>query len=136
MYLVLVRHAETNFNKSERIQGSEVDPPLNDMGVKQAAETGKFLKNMFKFSNIYCSPYFRAIKTSQIIKKEINFKGEIIIENQLKEASKGVFSGKTNDEVKNLINSTSELKKIEKENKNYNHLEKLIHIMTIQKLLI
>ena len=79
MYLVLVRHGETNFNKSERIQGSEVDPPLNDMGVKQSAETGKFLKNMFKFSNIYSSPYLRAIKTSQIIKKEINFKGEIII---------------------------------------------------------
>ena len=134
MYIVLVRHGETDFNKSKRIQGSEVNPPLNDMGVKQAAETGKFLKNMFSFSKIYSSPYLRAIKTSEIIKKEINFKGKIIIEDEIKESSKGIFSGKTNDEVKNLINSTPELKKIEKENKNYNHLEKLIHIYDYSKV--
>ena len=79
MYIVLVRHGETDFNKSKRIQGSEVDPPLNDMGVKQASETGKFLKNMFNFSKIYSSPYLRAIKTSEIIKKEINFKGKQLL---------------------------------------------------------
>ena len=128
MYLVLVRHGETEFNKLEIKQGSEIDPPLNSMGIKQAIETGKFLKNMFKFKKIYSSPYLRTKKTSELIKNEIEFKDEIEIEDKLKEITKGVFSGKTKDEVKDIINSTPELKKIEKDNKRYNHLEKLIHI--------
>ena len=49
MYLVLVRHGETEFNKLEKTQGSEVDPPLNKMGIKQAIETGKFLKKNSNF---------------------------------------------------------------------------------------
>tara|TARA_B100000902_G_C27320765_1_gene924300 strand:+ start:5586 stop:6266 length:681 start_codon:yes stop_codon:yes gene_type:complete len=134
MYLILVRHGETDFNKLERMQGSEVDPPLNDIGIKQAIETGKFLNNMFKFSKIYSSPYLRTIKTSEIIKKEIKFKDEIEIEDNLIESTKGVFSGKTKDEVKDIINSTPELKKIEKDNKKYNHLEKLIHIYDYSKV--
>ena len=128
MYLVLLRHGETHFNKLEKMQGSEVDPPLNSCGIKQAIETGKFLNKMFKFRKIYSSPYLRTIQTSELIKKELKFKGKIIIEENLKESSKGIFSGKTKDEVKNIINTTPKLKKIEKDNKNYNHLEKLIHI--------
>ena len=134
MYLVLIRHGETEFNKLEKIQGSEVDPPLNKMGIKQAIETGKFLKKIFKFHKIYSSPYERAINTSKLIKQEIEFKDKIEIEDKLKESSKGLFNGKTKDEVIEIINSNPELKKIEKDNKKYNHLEKLIHIYDYIKI--
>ncbi len=134
MYIALVRHGETDFNKQEKIQGSEVDPPLNSSGREQAIETGKFLKKMFIFSKIYSSPYLRTKATSELIKKELQFKKEVIIEENLKESLKGIFNGKTKDEVKNIINSTPQLKKIEKDNKKYNHLEKLIHIYDYHKV--
>ena len=89
---------------------------------------------MFIFSKIYSSPYLRTKATSELIKKELQFKKEVIIEENLKESSKGIFSGKTKDEVKNIINFTPELKKIEKDNKKYNHLEKLIHIYDYHKV--
>jgi len=53
MYIVLVRHGETDFNKQEKIQGSEVDPPLNSSGKQQAIETGKFLKKIEKDNKKY-----------------------------------------------------------------------------------
>jgi len=128
MYLVLVRHGETEFNKQGRKQGDEVDPPLNNMGIKQSIETGKFLNKIFKFDLIYSSPYIRATHTAKLIKKEINYKNKIFIEDKLKESSKGIFSGKTTDEVKMIINSNPILKKIEKNMKKYNHLERLMHV--------
>ena len=78
---------------------------------------------MFIFSKIYSSPYLRTKATSELIKKELQFKKEVIIEENLKESLKGIFNGKTKDEVKNIINSTPQLKKIEKDNKKYNILK-------------
>ena len=52
---------------------------------------------MFIFSKIYSSPYLRTKATSELIKKELQFKKEVIIEENLQESSKGIFSGKTND---------------------------------------
>ena len=68
--------------------------------------------------------------------QKLKFKKEVIIEENLKESLKGIFNGKTKDEVKNIINSTPQLKKIEKDNKKYNHLEKLIHIYDYHKVTV
>ena len=44
MYIILLRHGETEFNKLGKVQGAEVDPPLNSLGIKQSEVTGDFLK--------------------------------------------------------------------------------------------
>ena len=44
MFVILIRHGETDYNKEGIVQGNEVDPPLNECGERQAIETGNLLK--------------------------------------------------------------------------------------------
>jgi uncharacterized phosphatase len=67
--LYLVRHGETDWNKSRRIQGS-TDIPLNDTGRAQAATAGKLLARR-QWHAIVASPLSRAFETAQIIAAEV-----------------------------------------------------------------
>ncbi|QEE17955.1 histidine phosphatase family protein [Promethearchaeum syntrophicum] len=68
MELILVRHG----NKKKIIDYNpdlkRSDPPLTDLGKKQAEITGKFLKNN-RISNIYASDTLRTKQTASIISK-------------------------------------------------------------------
>lgn len=83
MQIFFVRHGETDFNKNEIFQGSEVDKILNSNGVLQSEKTGLYLKKYGLFDKIYSSPLSRAIETANIIKKHTNFNEEIIIDDNL-----------------------------------------------------
>lgn len=64
-YLYLVRHGETEWNRTHRIQGSS-DIPLNDTGRAQATRTGQLLARR-EWDAIYSSPLSRAFETASII---------------------------------------------------------------------
>lgn len=67
--LYLVRHGETDWNRSRRIQGL-TDIPLNDTGRAQARDTGRLLTRR-RWDGVYASPLSRALETASIIAAEL-----------------------------------------------------------------
>lgn len=125
MYIILVRHGETDFNKEGKVQGSEVDPPLNEMGIKQASLTGEFIKKHFKIDKIYSSQYKRAKQTALNIREIIGYNDKILINKNLKEGDKGLLSGKDKNEVNELFKSNIKFKNLKLKCDKYDHYEKL-----------
>jgi broad specificity phosphatase PhoE len=63
--ILLVRHGETEWNRTWRFQGRS-DLPLNETGTKQARALAETLKDEL-IQAIYTSPLARALETAQII---------------------------------------------------------------------
>lgn len=93
----LIRHGQTEWNKTGRFQGS-TDVPLDEVGVYQA----NLLKERFasQFDLIYASPLSRAAKTANII-CEGNLPLTPIIQNDLREIDFGHWEGLNFEEIKN-----------------------------------
>ncbi len=94
--LILVRHGETDWNKSEIFRG-RADVALNETGLKQAELLGKYL-SAEKIDVIYSSPLKRALKTAQAIaryqKLRVNHSDSLI------DFDYGEWQGLTLEEVK------------------------------------
>ena len=67
--IVLVRHAETDWNRERRFQG-HADTSLNDAGRAQAAELADALAHE-RLSAVYSSPLRRASETAAIVASRI-----------------------------------------------------------------
>lgn len=113
--ICFIRHGQTDVNKSKKIQGRK-DYPLNSKGKEQAELTGKYLNiHDNKWDYIYSSPLSRAYETANIIKNIINFKGEVIKNEDFIERDFGmaedqpitdeIFKYILNDEIDNLEKS-------------------------------
>jgi len=61
--LILVRHGRTGFNASGRLVG-RLDPPLDEVGLTQAAAIGEALKGV---DRVISSPLRRALETAEYI---------------------------------------------------------------------
>ena len=61
--LILVRHGRTGFNAAGRLVG-RLDPPLDEVGLAQAAAIGDALKGM---DRVIASPLLRARQTAEYI---------------------------------------------------------------------
>lgn len=96
MEIYIVRHGETLWNKSRRLQGSK-DINLSEVGRREAIERGKQLKNV-DFDVIYSSPLNRAYETACIIKGERNI--PIIMDERLREINFGINEGMREDRLK------------------------------------
>lgn len=88
--LLLVRHGETDWNRSSKFQG-QIDVPLNDNGRQQSQKAAQFLKDIpldFAFS----SPMMRPKETAEIILK---YHPSIQLEllDGLREISHGLWEG-------------------------------------------
>ncbi len=66
MKLILVRHAETIWNRDKRIQGGSSDIALSEVGIRQAHLLAKFFEGE-NIAAIVSSPLQRALNTANII---------------------------------------------------------------------
>jgi len=65
---LVARHGRTALNKAKAFRG-KANPPLDDVGIKEAQELAKFLESFDIFS-IICSDKQRATQTADIIAKK------------------------------------------------------------------
>lgn len=93
--IYLVRHGETEWNKTGKYQGS-TDMPLSAVGRAQAACCAEALKNV-KFDKIIASNLSRALVTAQTIAAKHNMPVEV--DARLQEIHFGQWESLTYDEI-------------------------------------
>ncbi len=89
MEIYIVRHGQTIWNESKRLQG-RTDVELNEQGRLLAGMTGEKLEQV-EFDLIYSSPLIRAYETACLIRGHRNI--PIIRDDRLMELSFGVMEG-------------------------------------------
>jgi probable phosphoglycerate mutase len=93
--LLLARHGETDWNRDLRFQG-HADPPLNDVGRRQARELAQALAAE-RVTAIYCSDLRRAHETARIVGAALGL--DVTAVPGLREIDVGSWSGLTRDEI-------------------------------------
>ena len=91
----LVRHGETEWNRTGRMQG-HTGVPLSAEGRRQATRLGERLRSV-DFAAVYCSDLPRAAETARIIAADRDL--AISDESDLREFSYGEWEGLTLEEV-------------------------------------
>jgi probable phosphoglycerate mutase len=93
--LILVRHGETEWNASGRIQGQS-DTPLNAVGRVQAQRAAQRLVRE-PITALYASDLVRAFETATIIGQELGL--SVVTSPHLRERRYGVWEGLTAIEI-------------------------------------
>lgn len=88
--ILLVRHAETDWNKSRRVQGIS-DIPLNERGLAQAGAIAERLADE-PVKTVYASPLLRSRQTAGAIAERHGLAVEIL--DDLAEFDQGVLEGR------------------------------------------
>jgi broad specificity phosphatase PhoE len=97
-----IRHGETAWNATGRLQGTQ-DVPLNDLGRKQAAHAGNVLAGLFardgrdrnKLSYV-ASPLGRARSTMDFVRDVLGLPaGQYALDDRLREIGYGEWEGST-----------------------------------------
>ncbi len=96
MNLILIRHGETDWNRSGRCQGV-ADIVLNDNGKRQARELAESLKD-HKITAIYSSHLKRALETAKHIAGHHNL--DVRVEPGLHEMNQGDLEGLTFPDIR------------------------------------
>lgn len=93
MYIYIVRHGQTDWNRDARLQGN-TDIPLNENGRAVAVETGKMLANI-RFDGCYASHLSRSRDTAALILAEnrASVPMEICIDRRIGEYRYGAWEG-------------------------------------------
>jgi broad specificity phosphatase PhoE len=73
--MILVRHAQSTWNREHRIQG-HLDPPLSDEGRRQAELLGRRLAGR-RLAGFYASDLKRALETAEAIESLVEVKPEL-----------------------------------------------------------
>ena len=92
--MLLVRHAESEWNAQGRWQG-RADPPLSDLGNQQASDAAA---NAGMFDAIFSSTLNRAVTTASYISHATGV-GPVITDEDLIERDAGEWSGLTRAEI-------------------------------------
>lgn len=93
--LIVVRHAETTWNRERRMQGT-TDTALSDVGRAQARALARRLAGE-TYSAIYSSDLSRARDTAHVIAQHSG--RPLLLEPRLRERAFGVFEGLTAPEI-------------------------------------
>ncbi|MBC7232297.1 MAG: histidine phosphatase family protein [Chloroflexi bacterium] len=96
MRILLIRHAESEGNAAQRIQGWN-DEPLTDRGREQAKALAKRLQNGYGICAVYASSLSRARQTAEIIAGSLGLTP--VLDDRLREYDCGVVTGLTWEEV-------------------------------------
>lgn len=102
MKLFIARHAVTEMNKAEQVNGL-IDEPLSLEGIIQSKQLAERLKDS-NIEAIYSSPLIRATQTAQPLADSINV--PIKKDRRLTEVDFGKLSGKTQSEIVKLVGKT------------------------------
>ena len=99
--LVLVRHGQSEWNKKNLFTGWK-DPELTSLGIKEAIEAGKLLKNKnIKFDIMFTSDLLRAQETGRLILENMGQSDIPVIKNQcLNERNYGDLAGLNKDDAR------------------------------------
>jgi uncharacterized phosphatase len=95
--IALVRHGQTDWNRTRRIQGAS-DIPLNDVGRRQARDAGDALADG-GWSAVYTSPLSRAAETASILAARLGLPEPAAVPG-LAERGYGLAEGLTGAEVR------------------------------------
>ncbi len=94
--LYFIRHGQTGWNKSRRIQG-QIDSDLNDTGRQQAARNGRTLKDlglMLSTIDFVASPLRRTSETMEIVRENAGLpRSGFRTDDRLKEIHFGTWQG-------------------------------------------
>ncbi len=93
--LLLVRHGESTWNASHRIQG-QLDPPLSERGLEQARELGERFTG-HRLAGFYSSDLVRTRQTADQVAVAVGI--EPVLERGLREIYLGRWEGKTRAEL-------------------------------------
>jgi probable phosphoglycerate mutase len=94
--LIVIRHAETVWNREKRMQGT-TDTPLSEVGRAQAQALGRRLA-ADTFGALYTSDLSRARDTARAIAQHTGH--EPVMEPRLQERRFGIFEGLLADEIR------------------------------------
>ncbi len=97
-HLIIVRHAESDYNCQNRIQGHH-DSCLSPKGLRQVQRLARRMKG-FRIDKIYSSDLGRAYSTTQAITRHL--KTRIVRDPYLREIHLGDWEGMTPEEVDRL----------------------------------
>lgn len=100
--VILVRHAETDWNQERRVQGSGSDRLLTEAGKRQAESIGLRLKQE-RIQAIYSSPLRRALDTARAIARYHQL--EVQIEPSLNEIYAGELEGVPIKKIGSYLNT-------------------------------
>lgn len=96
-HISLVRHGETDWNASRRLQG-HIDIPLNENGLEQAAQLADaFTQRQFRFDAMYSSDLLRAHQTAIPLASVLGL--PLTTDAALRERHMGVLQGLTGEEA-------------------------------------
>lgn len=68
--LIFLRHGQTAVNAAALLQG-HMNPPLDEVGKRQATQCGAFLREHFPNAHVISSPLLRAQQTAQEISDSV-----------------------------------------------------------------
>ena len=127
--LILIRHGETEDNVRDILMGHN-NSPLTVSGKKITRKVAKNLKKE-KIDYLYCSPLGRAIKTAQIILKDLDYLS-LNVEPLLIERDFGVLNGKHKDEMSKYTSKILKTDQVDyflgvKDSETFPHLLKRAH---------
>ncbi len=92
---MLIRHGQSTWNQEHRIQG-QLDPPLSELGRRQAALLGARLAGR-RFAGLYTSDLVRAFETAEVVGAAVHLKPEP--RTSLREVFLGEWEGLTTEEI-------------------------------------
>jgi broad specificity phosphatase PhoE len=98
--IYLVRHGQTEFNASGRIQGAK-DSALTPLGVEQGRRLGRLLGQIAPAdARIIASPLGRTQHTARLIREESRLVSDIANDARLAEISLGEWDGMLKDDIR------------------------------------
>ncbi|MCD8076528.1 MAG: histidine phosphatase family protein [Lachnospiraceae bacterium] len=107
MRLYIIRHGQTEWNSSYRLQG-RTDIPLNESGRELARKTGEALARQgICFERIYTSPLIRARETAELVSKNsigTELVTPILADWHLQEISFGAMEGERVRDENGVLN--------------------------------
>lgn len=93
--VVIMRHGETEWNRSGKQQGQK-GSPLTEKGHKQARQVAEIAKTI-RIHRLFTSPLDRAMQTANVVSQQINLEPKV--DQRLMECSFGLCEGLTRTDI-------------------------------------